>query len=67
MSESGYPRIVFSERLSTGIVVHFEDGGCAFFPTAFLHEQRSAPHILRGRTRGIVRPTSQISEPPPEL
>jgi hypothetical protein len=43
MGESNYPRIVFSERLSTGIVVHFENGGCAFFPTAFLYEQRNSP------------------------
>jgi hypothetical protein len=26
MSDSNHARIAFSERLSTGIVVHFEDG-----------------------------------------
>ena len=42
MSESDYPRIVFSERLSTGIVVHFENGVSVFFPATFLYEQRDA-------------------------
>jgi hypothetical protein len=41
MSESGCPRIVFSERLSTGIVVHFENDVCVYFPSAFLYEQRN--------------------------
>jgi hypothetical protein len=42
MSESIYPRIVFSERLSTGVVVHFENDVSVFFPAAFLYEQRNA-------------------------
>jgi hypothetical protein len=42
MSESNYPCIVFSERLSTGIVVHFENGVSVYFPAAFLYEQRDA-------------------------
>src|ERR1700687_1739016 len=42
MSESNSPRIVFSERLSTGIVVHFETGVPVFFPAHFLYEQRAA-------------------------
>lgn len=40
MSESNYPRIVFSERLSTGIVVHFEKDVSVFFSARFLYEQR---------------------------
>jgi hypothetical protein len=42
MTESGSPPIAFSERLSTGIVVHFENGVSVFFPAAFLYEQRDA-------------------------
>ena len=42
MSDFNYPCIVFSERLSTGIVVHFEDGVSVYFPAAFLYEQRDA-------------------------
>jgi CheY-like chemotaxis protein len=44
---ANYPRIVFSERLSTGIMVHFETGAPVFFPTQFLYEQRTAqPDIV---------------------
>jgi hypothetical protein len=43
MSEADYSRIVFSERLSTGIVVHFEMGISVFFPARLLFEQREAP------------------------
>jgi hypothetical protein len=32
--------IVFSEWLSTGIMVHFEGGVSVFFPARFLYEQR---------------------------
>ena len=32
--------IVFSEWLSTGIMVHFEGGVSVFFPAQFLYEQR---------------------------
>jgi hypothetical protein len=39
MSESNNPRIVFSERLATGIVVHFEDHVSVYFPAQFLYEQ----------------------------
>ena len=42
MIESNNARIVFSERLSTGIVVHFEDSVSAFFPAEFLYAQRDA-------------------------
>jgi hypothetical protein len=41
MSESKHPRIVFSERLSTGIVVHFENDMCVFFAAEFLYDQRN--------------------------
>jgi hypothetical protein len=49
MDESADSRIVFSERLSTGIVVHFEKGVSVFFPARLLFEQREAPlsRILR--------------------
>jgi hypothetical protein len=47
MSESRFPRIVFSERLSTGIVVHFETGVPVFFPSQFLYEQRAAQPDFR--------------------
>lgn len=43
MSDSNHPRIAFSERLSTGIVVHFEDGISILFTAQFLYEQRYAP------------------------
>jgi hypothetical protein len=43
MSDSNHPRIAFSERLSTGIVVHFEDGTSVLFSTQFLYENRDAP------------------------
>jgi hypothetical protein len=36
------PRILFSERLSTGIVVHFEEGVSVFFSGQFLYEHRAA-------------------------
>jgi hypothetical protein len=42
MSESNNPRIVFSERLSAGIVVHFDDHVSVYFPSEFLYEQRQA-------------------------
>jgi hypothetical protein len=42
MTESDSPPIAFSERLSTGIVVHFENGVSVFFSAAFLYEQRDA-------------------------
>jgi hypothetical protein len=42
MTDSRNPRIVFSERLSTGVVVHFENNISVFFPAAFLYEQRNA-------------------------
>jgi hypothetical protein len=42
MSESSSPHIVFSERLSTGIVVHFERGVSVFYSAEFLYEQRTA-------------------------
>jgi hypothetical protein len=42
MNERNSPCIVFSERLSTGIVVHFENAVSVYFPTAFLYEQRDA-------------------------
>ena len=32
--------IVFSEWLSSGIMVHFEGGVSVFFPARFLYEQR---------------------------
>ncbi len=36
----GNSPIVFSEWLSTGIMVHFEGGVSVFFPARFLYEQR---------------------------
>jgi hypothetical protein len=46
MIEVNYPRVVFSERLSDGIMVHFEEefdkGISVFFPARFLYEQRDA-------------------------
>jgi hypothetical protein len=46
MNQYGYPRMVFSERLPTGIVVHFEEdfdsGVSVFFSATFLYEQRAA-------------------------
>jgi hypothetical protein len=42
MIESNNARIVFSERLSSGIVVHFEDSISTFFPAEFLYAQRDA-------------------------
>jgi len=41
-----YPQIVFSERLSTGIMVHFETGAPVFFPAQFLYEQRTAQPVI---------------------
>jgi hypothetical protein len=43
MSDSNHPRIAFSERLSIGIVVHFEDGTSVLFSAPFLYEHRNAP------------------------
>jgi hypothetical protein len=43
MSDSNQPRIAFSERLSIGIVVHFEDGTSVLFSAQFLYENRDAP------------------------
>jgi hypothetical protein len=39
-----YPApIVFSEWLSTGVMVHFEGNLSVFFPAQFLYEQRMVP------------------------
>jgi hypothetical protein len=32
--------IVFSEWLSTGVIVHFKGGVSVFFPAQFLYDQR---------------------------
>lgn len=42
MGKSGNIRILFSETLSTGIVVRFEDNVSVFFPAEFLFKQREA-------------------------
>jgi hypothetical protein len=42
MSASGNPRIVFSERLPDGIMVHFADGLSVYFPVEFLLEHRES-------------------------
>jgi hypothetical protein len=42
MSASGNPRVVFSERLPDGIMVHFADGLSVFFPIEFLLEHRES-------------------------
>ena len=35
--------IVFSEWLSTGVMVHFEGGVSVFFPAQYLYDQRDVP------------------------
>jgi hypothetical protein len=49
MSASRNPRIVFSERLTDGIMVHFADGVSVFFPVEFLleHRESSATRVFR--------------------
>jgi hypothetical protein len=42
MGRSDNPRIVFSERLPDGIMVHFGDGLSVFFPVEFLLEHRES-------------------------
>ena len=39
--------IVFSEWLSTGVIVHFKGGVSVFFPAQFLYDQRASakPYI----------------------
>lgn len=41
MPGSPTPRIVSSERLTTGIVVHFEGGESVFYPAPFLYQYRA--------------------------
>ena len=40
MTQSDLSPIVFSEWLSSGIMVHFEGGVSVFFSARFLYEQR---------------------------
>jgi hypothetical protein len=44
------PRIIFSEWLPTGIVVHFEGGVSIFFLARTLYEQREAQPNLSFHT-----------------
>ncbi len=37
------PRIVFSEWLAGGVMVHFAGGPSVFYPAEFLFAQRGAP------------------------
>jgi len=43
MAQADQSRILFSERLSTGIMVHFADGVSVLFPAEFLYDQRLLP------------------------
>lgn len=43
MAQSDQSRILFSERLSTGIMVHFADGDSVLFLAEFLYDQRLLP------------------------
>ena len=43
MAQSDQSRILFSERLSTGIMVHFADGDSVLFREEFLYDQRLLP------------------------
>ena len=45
MNQAEHPRIVFAERLSSGVVVHFEKSVSVFFPAQFLYEHRGAQSI----------------------
>jgi hypothetical protein len=38
MESSSDTRIVSAERMNEGLIIEFEDGKCAFFPTALLRE-----------------------------
>jgi hypothetical protein len=40
MNQASLANIVFSEWLSTGVMVHFEGGVSVFFSARFLYEQR---------------------------
>jgi hypothetical protein len=40
MNQLGPHHILFSERLPTGVMVHFEEGVSVFFSARFLFEQR---------------------------
>jgi hypothetical protein len=40
MNQLGPHPILFSERLPTGVMVHFEEGVSVFFSARFLFEQR---------------------------
>jgi hypothetical protein len=40
MNQLGPRPILFSERLPTGVMVHFEEGVSVFFSARFLFEQR---------------------------
>jgi len=43
MSDTNQLRIISSETLSNGIMVHFEGGDSVFFSAQFLYDKRDAP------------------------
>jgi hypothetical protein len=40
MNDSSHPRIISSEWLATGVMVHFEKSVSVFYPAEFLFEER---------------------------
>lgn len=58
MHQSGLSPIIFSEWLSTGIMVHFEGGVSVFFPAQFLYEQREVQPNQVFRTDEAVPQTA---------
>jgi hypothetical protein len=43
MSEANHPKVIFSEWLSTGVIVRFEDGVSVFYSAEFLSKNRNDP------------------------
>jgi hypothetical protein len=56
MNDSSHPRIVSSEWLPSGVMVHFEKSVSVFYPAEFLYDQRE-----RNPNR-IFRPGEEPSE-----
>jgi hypothetical protein len=52
--------IVFSEWLSTGIMVHFKGGVSVFFPAQYLYDQREVPPNQLFQTDKEPRPKGWI-------
>jgi hypothetical protein len=57
MNDSSHPRIVSSEWLPSGVMVHFEKSVSVFYPAESLYDQRER------KPNRIYQPGEEASEP----